>query len=286
MAARKRGLGKGLDVLLGSSTSAIEGDLNKEVLRQLPIDVLQRGKYQPRQDMHSDALEDLAQSIRAQGVLQPIVVRPVANNRFEIIAGERRWRASQIAGLDTIPAVVKDVTDDAAVAMSLIENIQRENLNPIEEAAALQRLQKEFSLTQQQVAESVGKSRTTVTNLLRLMTLTESVKRMLEHGDLEMGHARALLSLTDEKQLMAARMVVAKSLSVRQTESLVSKLLDIKAVANNIPRVNPDIKTLEDSISEKLGTKVIVQANTKGKGKMTIHYNNLDELDGILAHIK
>ena len=286
MAARKRGLGKGLDVLLGSSTSAIEGDLNKEVLRQLPIDVLQRGKYQPRQDMHSDALEDLAQSIRAQGVLQPIVVRPVANNRFEIIAGERRWRASQIAGLDTIPAVVKDVTDDAAVAMSLIENIQRENLNPIEEAMALQRLQKEFGLTQQQVAESVGKSRTTVTNLLRLMTLTDSVKRMLEHGDLEMGHARALLSLTDEQQLMAARTVVAKSLSVRQTESLVSKLLDTKAEANNTPRINPDIKTLEDSISEKLGTKVVVQANTKGKGKMTIHYNNLDELDGILAHIK
>ena len=287
MAAKKRGLGKGLDVLLGSASLVADGDQdNKEILRQIPIDLLQRGKYQPRQDMHSDALEELAQSIRKQGVLQPIVVRPVSNNKYEIIAGERRWRATQIAGLDTIPAVVRDVPDDAAIAMSLIENIQRENLNPIEEAAALQRLQKEFGLTQQEVAESVGKSRTTVTNLLRLMSLSDSVKRMLEHGDLEMGHARALLSLTDELQIKAARSVVAKSLSVRQTESLVRKLLsEEQGKQPAISRNDPDIKVLEDSISEKLGTKVYVQANAKGKGKLTIHYNNLDELDGILAHI-
>ena len=288
MAAKKRGLGKGLDVLLGSASFVADGDQdNKEILRQIPIDILQRGKYQPRQDMHSDALEELAQSIRKQGVLQPIVVRPVSNNKYEIIAGERRWRATQIAGLDTIPAVVRDVPDDAAIAMSLIENIQRENLNPIEEAAALQRLQKEFGLTQQEVAESVGKSRTTVTNLLRLMSLSESVKRMLEHGDLEMGHARALLSLTDELQITAARSVVAKSLSVRQTESLVRKLLsEEQGKQSDISRNDPDIKVLEDSISEKLGTRVSVQANAKGKGKLTIHYNNLDELDGILAHIQ
>jgi ParB family chromosome partitioning protein len=286
MAAKKRGLGKGLDALLGSTSTTLESDSNGgEILQQIPIDLLQRGKYQPRQDMHSEALDELAQSIRKQGVMQPIVVRPVSENKYEIIAGERRWRATQIAGLDTIPAVVKDVPDDAAIAMSLIENIQRENLNPIEEAGALHRLQKEFELTQQQVADAVGKSRTTITNLLRLMSLSEAVKRMLEHGDLEMGHARALLSLTGDKQVIAARQVVAKSLSVRQTESLVRKLLSEKENPAIRARVNPDIKALEDRIAETLGTKVLVQANAKGKGKLTIHYNNLDELDGILAHI-
>ena len=246
---------------------------------------MQRGKYQPRQDMHSEALEELAQSIRKQGVMQPIVVRPISENKYEIIAGERRWRATQIAGLDTIPAVVKDVPDDAAIAMSLIENIQRENLNPIEEASALHRLQKEFELTQQQVADAVGKSRTTITNLLRLMSLSESVKRMLEHGDLEMGHARALLSLTGDKQVTAARQVVAKSLSVRQTESLVRKLLSENENPATTSKIDPDIKALEERIAETLGAKVLVQANAKGKGKLTIHYNNLDELDGILTHI-
>ncbi len=286
MAAKKRGLGKGLDALLGSTSTTLDSDSNeKEILQQIPIDLLQRGKYQPRQDMHSEALEELAQSIRKQGVMQPIVVRPISKNKYEIIAGERRWRATQIAGLDTIPAVVKDVPDDAAIAMSLIENIQRENLNPIEEAGALHRLQKEFELTQQQVADSVGKSRTTITNLLRLMSLSESVKRMLEHGDLEMGHARALLSLSGDKQVTAARQVVAKSLSVRQAESLVRKLLAENENPAIASRIDPDIKALEESVAEKLGAKVLVQANAKGKGKLTIHYNNLDELDGILAHI-
>ena len=286
MAAKKRGLGKGLDALLGSTSTTLDSDSSeKEILQQIPIDLLQRGKYQPRQDMHSEALEELAQSIRKQGVMQPIVVRPISENKYEIIAGERRWRATQIAGLDTIPAVVKDVPDDAAIAMSLIENIQRENLNPIEEAGALHRLQKEFELTQQQVADSVGKSRTTITNLLRLMSLSESVKRMLEHGDLEMGHARALLSLSGDKQVTAARQVVAKSLSVRQAESLVRKLLAENEDTETRSKIDPDIKALEDNIAEKLGAKVLVQANAKGKGKLTIHYNNLDELDGILAHI-
>jgi len=286
MAAKKRGLGKGLDALLGSTSTTLDSDLNeKEILQQIPIDLLQRGKYQPRQDMHSEALEELAQSIRKQGVMQPIVVRPLSEHKYEIIAGERRWRATQIAGLDTIPAVVKDVPDDAAIAMSLIENIQRENLNPIEEAGALHRLQKEFELTQQQVADAVGKSRTTITNLLRLMSLSESVKRMLEHGDLEMGHARALLSLSGDKQVTAARQVVAKSLSVRQTESLVRKLLAENENTATTSIIDPDIKALEEGIAEKLGAKVLVQSNAKGKGKLTIHYNNLDELDGILAHI-
>lgn len=286
MAAKKRGLGKGLDALLGSTSTTLDSDSSeKEILQQIPIDLLQRGKYQPRQDMHSEALEELAQSIRKQGVMQPIVVRPISENKYEIIAGERRWRATQIAGLDTIPAVVKDVPDDAAIAMSLIENIQRENLNPIEEASALHRLQKEFELTQQQVADAVGKSRTTITNLLRLMSLSESVKRMLEHGDLEMGHARALLSLTGDKQVTAARQVVAKSLSVRQTESLVRKLLAENENPATTSKIDPDIKALEERIAETLGAKVLVQANAKGKGKLTIHYNNLDELDGILTHI-
>lgn len=287
MAAKKRGLGKGLDALLGNTSTTLESDSSeKEILQQIPIDLLQRGKYQPRQDMHSEALEELAQSIRKQGVMQPIVVRPISENKYEIIAGERRWRATQIAGLDTIPAVVKDVPDDAAIAMSLIENIQRENLNPIEEAGALHRLQKEFELTQQQVADAVGKSRTTITNLLRLMSLSESVKRMLEHGDLEMGHARALLSLTGDKQVTAARQVVAKSLSVRQTESLVRKLLAENEGPTVTSKVDPDIKALEERIAETLGAKVLVQANAKGKGKLIIHYNNLDELDGILTHIQ
>ena len=285
MAAKKRGLGKGLEVLLGAHSSELsEERADKPVLKQIPLDLLQRGKYQPRQDMHNEALEELAQSIKKQGVMQPIVVRPVDGGRYEIIAGERRWRASQVVGLDTIPAIVREVPDESAIAMSLIENIQREDLNPIEEAVSLQRLQKEFELTQQQIAEAVGKSRSTVTNLLRLITLAEPVKKLLEHGDLEMGHAKALLSLKADVQVSAARAVVDKGLSVRQTESLVRQL----TVEKNNPGekiVDPNIIALEAKISENLGARVSVQANAKGKGKLTIHYNSLDELDGILAHI-
>ena len=285
MAAKKRGLGKGLEVLLGAHSSELTEDrTDKPVLKQIPLELLQRGKYQPRQDMHNEALEELAQSIKKQGVMQPIVVRPVSGGRYEIIAGERRWRASQVVGLDTIPAIVREVPDESAIAMSLIENIQREDLNPIEEAVSLQRLQKEFELTQQQIAEAVGKSRSTVTNLLRLITLAEPVKKLLEHGDLEMGHAKALLSLKADVQVSAARAVVDKGLSVRQTESLVRQLT-VEKNSQGEKIVDPNIIALEAKISENLGARVSVQANAKGKGKLTIHYNSLDELDGILAHI-
>jgi ParB family chromosome partitioning protein len=299
----KRRLGKGLDVLLSrGSTETMANLLGKPKdrtpplapaaekdgdLKNIPIDLIQRGKYQPRTDMHEDALEELAASIRAQGVMQPIVVRPISSDKYEIIAGERRWRATQIAGLDSIPAIIKPVGDEAAIAMSLIENIQRENLNPIEEAMALKRLQEEFELTQQEVADAVGKSRATVTNLMRLIGLTIDVRRMLEHGDLEMGHARALLSLPDIQQSEAARSVVGKGLSVRQTESLVRRLI-AEAGSNKSagPKtVDPDIKNLEENLADRLGAKVMIQHTAKGKGRLVLKYNSLDELDGILSHI-
>ena len=299
MAAKKRGLGRGLDALLGGAVTAPSATPDSEPtttqagssvdgdLRRLPVEIIQRGKYQPRRDMHPEALEELAESIKAQGVMQPIVVRPISQDKYEIIAGERRWRATQLAGLDTIPALVRQVPDEAAVAMALIENIQRENLNPMEEAMALARLKDEFDLTQQEVAEAVGKSRTTVTNLLRLMSLREDVQRMLEHGDLEMGHAKALLGLPLEEQSHAANHVVSKGLSVRQTESHVRRLLE-QAKPNQKPanKIDPDIKNLEDQLSEKVGVPVMIQHSAKGKGKLVLKYNNLDELDGILNHIK
>ena len=300
----KKKLGRGLDALLGASLSrsaaaqvatpiaagsSDAGIINAPEkdgdLKHIPIDLVQRGKYQPRTDMHEEALQELASSIRAQGVMQPIVVRPISPTHYEIIAGERRWRASQLAGLDTIPAIIKPVSDESAIAMSLIENIQRENLNPIEEAVALKRLQDEFHLTQQQVADAVGKSSVTVANLLRLIGLSPDVRLMLEHGDLEMGHARALLSLPDQQQSEAARTVVGKGFSVRQTEALVRRLL---AEAGKVvkPIVNdPDIRNLEEKLSEMLGAKVQIQHGAKGAGKVTLKYNSLDELDGILAHI-
>ena len=298
----KRKLGKGLDVLLSrGSTDTMASLLGNSIarttlsqavekdgdLKNIPIDLIQRGKYQPRTDMHEEALEELAASIRAQGVMQPIVVRPISSNKYEIIAGERRWRATQIAGLDSIPAIIKPVGDEAAIAMSLIENIQRENLNPIEEATALKRLQDEFELTQQEVADAVGKSRATVTNLMRLIGLTIDVRRMLEHGDLEMGHARALLSLPDIQQSEAARSIVGKGLSVRQTESLVRRLIaEIGSNNRATPKtVDPDIKNLEESLADKLGAKVMIQHTAKGKGRLVLKYNSLDELEGILSHI-
>ena len=236
--------------------------------------------------MHETSLEELANSIKKQGVMQPIVLRPVSSNRYEIIAGERRWRATQLAGLHAIPAIIKDVSDEAAIAMSLIENIQRENLNPIEEAMALKRLQDEFGLTQQEVAEAVGKSRATVTNLIRLIGLSPEVRRMVEHGDLEMGHARALLSLPDQQQSETARTVVGKGLSVRQTESLVRRLLAGTGKTGNRSTVDPDIKSLEEDLSTRLGAKVLIQHTAKGRGKLILKYNSVDELEGILGHIK
>jgi len=292
--AKKRGLGRGLDALLGDSGLSAdsggeqEGRSTDGELRTLPVDIIQRGRYQPRIDMHPDTLEELASSIRAQGVVQPIVVRPIAEpGRYEIIAGERRWRAAQIAGLHDIPAVVRDVPDQAAMAMALIENIQREELNPMEEALALHRLIEEFGMTHQAAAEAVGRSRASVSNLLRLLTLNEDVKRMVENGDLEMGHSRALLALTGEAQSSAARQVVGKGLSVRETERLVKRLQDAGGKpAGPEPAGDPDIRRLEQDISERLGAKVAVQHGRKGKGKLVIHYNTLDELDGILDHLQ
>lgn len=287
MAVKKRGLGRGLDALLGQTgVNATSNDgAQDQQLRELPVDLIQRGKYQPRRDMDPQALEELASSIKAQGVMQPIVVRPIADDRYEIIAGERRWRASQQAGLDRIPAVIREVPDEAAIAMALIENIQREDLNPIEEALALQRLQQEFELTQQQVADAVGKSRVTITNLLRLMSLADDVKVMLERGDIEMGHARALLGLPTEQQSEAARQVVARGLTVRQTEALVRQWLNPRRESGTA-RSNPDIERLQQDLAERIGAEVKIQHGAKGKGKLVISYNSLDELDGVLMHIK
>jgi ParB family chromosome partitioning protein len=293
MSSRKRGLGRGLDALL-SASSASEGATGEmrstgatgELLRELPVDLVQRGKYQPRRDIEPESLQELANSIRAQGVMQPIVVRPISDSRYEIVAGERRWRAAQLAGLDAIPALVRDVPDEAAIAMALIENIQREDLNPIEEAMALQRLQQEFDLTQQEVADAVGKSRPSVANLLRLLSLQADVRTLLEHGDLEMGHARALLALDGSQQSQAARTVVGRGLSVRQTEALIRKLLSDKPDRPTPPVLDPNIRQLQDELAERVGARVQIQHGNKGKGKLVISYNSLDELDGILNHIK
>lgn len=292
MAAKKRGLGeRGLGALLAGSKVNLDRDLSEHdgELREVPVDLIQRGRYQPRRDMDPAALQELADSIRQQGVMQPVVLRPVSEGRYELIAGERRWRATQLAELDRIPAIIRDVTDEAAVAMSLIENIQRENLNPIEEAFALHRLQEEFGLTQAQVAEAVGKSRTTITNLLRLISLTEDVRVMLEHGDLEMGHGRAMLTLPPEQQMQVARQVVAKSLSVRQTEALVRRIqqeVGSNKTTSRTGALDPNIRALQDNLAERLGARVSIDHGQRGKGKLVIEYGSLDELDGILEHIK
>lgn len=290
MATKKRGLGRGLDALLGgASVSAMQEEAAKvdtRELQHLPLDLIQRGKYQPRRDMDPQALEELAQSIKNHGVMQPIVVRPVEGGRYEIIAGERRWRASQQAGLERVPALVREVPDEAAIAMALIENIQREDLNPIEEAVALQRLQQEFQLTQQQVADAVGKSRVSVSNLLRLIALPEEIKTLLSHGDLEMGHARALLGLPADQQIEGARHVVARGLTVRQTEALVRQWLSSKEKPKAEVKVDPDISRLEQRLAERLGSPVQIKHGHKGKGQLVIRYSSLDELQGVLAHIR
>lgn len=284
--AKKRGLGKSLDALLiGSTTLVADTAETSSELMNLPVDVIQRGRYQPRREMNPDALEDLANSIRAQGVIQPIVVRPSSNGRYEIIAGERRWRASQLAGLTEIPALIKEIPDEAAIAIGLIENIQRENLNPIEEAVALQRLIDEFVMTHQQVANAVGKSRTTVTNLLRLLTLVEEVRIMLEQGQLEMGHARALLTLPATLQLEAANIIIHKGLSVRETEEL-SKELQLPKLPEMPRSIDPDIRRLQEDLANRLNLAVSIQSNPKGKGKVVIRYGNISELDAILAYFQ
>lgn len=287
--SKRRGLGRGLDALLTTapkqeSGTNEENTAQKGELQQLPIDQLQPGKYQPRKDMSADALEELSNSIRSQGIIQPIVVRSLDAEHYEIIAGERRWRAAQLAEIDVVPCLIKNVPDEAAVAIALIENIQREDLNAMEEAIALERLLTEFELTHQEVAEAVGKSRTTVTNLLRLNNLNDDVKTLLEHGDIEMGHARALLALEDDLQTMTARTVVAKELTVRDTETLVKKVQEPVKEKEELKK-DPNTESLEQKLSEKLGSKVSISHNKKGKGKVVIAYADLDELDGILSKI-
>ncbi|MFQ6372521.1 ParB/RepB/Spo0J family partition protein [Shewanella sp. YIC-542] len=294
MTLKKRGLGKGLDALLSTShaanqkretTDGPESNVSKgELLLNLDLDLLKPGKYQPRKDMSPDALEELAESIRAQGVIQPIVVRQIDNGHYEIIAGERRWRAAQLAQLDKVPCIVKQVPDESAVAIALIENIQREDLNAMEEAIALNRLIEEFSLTHQQIADAVGKSRASVSNLLRLNALNDGVKVMLERGDIDMGHARALLALDGDQQLHVARVVVAKELTVRETERLINKVLNPpEKTEKNIK--NADLTRLESELVQKLGTKVNITHTAKGAGKIVINYHDLSELDGIIAKI-
>ena len=287
MSTKRRGLGRGLDALLSGSAPTVANDQSSDStqLTELAVERLCRGRYQPRRDMEPQALEELAASIKVQGIMQPIVVRPIGGDNFEIIAGERRWRAAQMAGLERVPVVIRDVPDEAAIAMALIENIQRENLNPIEEAIALQRLQQEFELSQQEVADAVGKSRTAVTNLLRLINLTDEVKRMLEHGDLGMGHARALLPLSEELQIDAGREVVVKGLSVRQTELLV-RTLQNPAEPKAKPELTSTHERIVDDLTRLLSTKVTLSENAKGQGKIVISYNDAKELKAIVKQLR
>ena len=292
MTTKKRKLNRGLDALLGteltrqkageaatsSATTAADGEL-----RQIRLEKLQRGKYQPRIEFDEVALNELAESIKAQGVMQPIVVRSISADQFEIVAGERRWRASQIAGLDSIPALVRDISDETAIAMALIENIQRENLNPMEEARALKRLQSEFDLSQQEVANAVGKSRPVIANLLRLLSLEPGAAELLESGQIDAGHAKVLLALEGSQQVMAARKVAEATLSVRQTEALVKALLNPRDSELEV-KTDPDIDRLERKLSEQFGTKVSIE-NKNGRGRLIIQYSNLDVLDGILGRI-
>ncbi|QSX37268.1 ParB/RepB/Spo0J family partition protein [Shewanella sedimentimangrovi] len=291
MTVKKRGLGKGLEALLSTSHAAskrldqLESRPEQEELIHLDLDLLQPGKYQPRKDMSPEALEELAESIRAQGIIQPIVVRKVSDTKYEIIAGERRWRASQLARLDKVPCLVKQVPDESAVAIALIENIQREDLNAMEEAIALNRLIEEFELTHQQIADAVGKSRATVSNLLRLNSLNEPVKRLLEYGDIDMGHARALLAIEGEEQTNLARYVAAKELTVRETERLINRTLNPPKEPEKQVK-DHDVERLERELIERLGAKVAIAHGAKGKGKIVINYQNLAELDGILSRIR
>ncbi|PIE83634.1 MAG: chromosome partitioning protein ParB [Candidatus Contendobacter odensis] len=286
MMRKKGGLGRGLDALLGAGVEHVE---SRESLRQLPIDQIHRSRYQPRQDLREDTLQDLADSIRTQGLVQPVVVRSLDEGGYELIAGERRWRASQLAGLQEIPAVIREASDQTVVAMALIENIQREDLNPLEEAQALQRLIAEFDLTHQQAAEAVGRSRATVSNLLRLLELAEDVQQWVRARKLDMGHARALLQLPLSLQREAAQQVLLHGLSARETENLVRRLrqkeqgCEINTVEQSM---DPNVRLLQDDLSERFGAKVQVRHGVSGKGRVIIHYNTLDELDGIVSKMK
>ena len=308
MVAKRTGLGRGLEALLGTPAAAPEipavpgavpapARPARDTVATLDVDLLVRGAYQPRIDMHLESLEELAQSIRAQGVIQPIVVRPLAQRgpdgapRYEIVAGERRWRAAQLAGLKAVPVVVREIPDSAAIAMALIENIQRENLNPLEEALAIRRLIDEFGLTHEEAAEAIGRSRVAVSNLLRLMQLGEPARELLQKRAIEMGHARALLALTDGRmQAEVARLVATRGLSVRETERLVKKMLEGPQRSGGEPAgpgrsTDPDVRRLENDLAEKLGARVAIQHGRGGKGKLVVSYNSIDELEGILGHI-
>jgi ParB family chromosome partitioning protein len=298
MATKRPTLGRGLSALLGQPVVADNTNVTTlrpdEELLKIPVDLLQRGKYQPRIDMRQESLQELADSIKAQGLVQPIIVRPLNDasgtqpRRYEIIAGERRWRAAQLAGLHEIAALVRRVPDEAAVAMSLIENIQREDLNPLEEARALERLISEFEMTHASAAEAVGRSRAAVSNLLRLLELGDEVKGFVERRELEMGHARALLGLDQKRQQAeVAALVASKKLSVRETEALVRRMqTGPQSLKDETPRADPNISKLEGDLAEKLGAKVQLQHSASGKGKLVISYHSLDELDGILEHIR
>ncbi len=285
MSSRRRGLGRGLDALLGEATEGGSGAA--EVLRDLPVEQLESGRYQPRREFDPAALQELSRSIRAQGVVQPIVVRPLpGGERSEMIAGERRWRAAQLAELDRIPAIVRDIPDEMAMAIALIENIQREDLNPLEEAGAFRRLVDEFGMTHQAVADAVGRSRVAVSNLMRLLDLAAAVKTRIAEGELEMGHARALLALDEAAQADAARQVAEKGLTVRQTEALVRRLLEGADQSAAKPAPDPNIRRLQDDLAERLGAAVQINHGQRGSGRLVIRYNSLDELDGILEHIR
>lgn len=288
---KKRGLGKSLDALLAytsntdSQTMDEFEDASHQKLTQLPLESIQRGKYQPRREMDPEALENLASSIRTQGILQPLIVRPVGN-KYEIIAGERRFRAAGLAGLTEVPAIIRHIPDETAIAVALIENIQRENLNPIEEAIALDRLIKEFAMTHQDVAQAVGKSRASVTNLLRLLALPEEIKIMLERGQIEMGHARALITLPEIIQIEAATLIVARGISVREAENLVRRLQTPPDQNTETASLDPDLLHLQETLSKQLKLRVAIQCNAKGKGKLVIHYRNLKELNGLLSQFQ
>jgi ParB family chromosome partitioning protein len=278
-----KGLGRGLDALLDKDG---EGGPVSERQATLRIDQLQRGRYQPRTKMDDSSLEELAASIKTQGLMQPILARPIGNNRYEIIAGERRWRAAKIAGLAEVPALVRDVPDSSALAMALVENIQRENLNPLEEAGGVQRLIGEFKLTHQEAAEAIGRSRTATTNLLRLLNLQKAVQALVFDGKLEMGHARALLALNGRQQESAAKRIADQALSVRQTEHLVNALLHPTVKAKRRPGTDRDIARLEEELSEEIGTKIEIKPSKKGAGKLVISYSSHDHLDDLLSKFR
>ncbi|MCK5002233.1 MAG: ParB/RepB/Spo0J family partition protein [Gammaproteobacteria bacterium] len=287
MATKKRGLGRGLNALLGGSETveAMTTPQKGDELKEVDVDLIQRGPWQPRTQFDEETLQELADSISTQGVIQPIVLRASEGGRYEIVAGERRWRASQLAGLDKVPAVIKHFDDQTAAAVSLIENIQRENLNPLEESTALLRLMNEFEMTHQEIADSVGRSRASVSNLLRLQDLNADVKELLSNRSIEMGHARALLGITGNAQSTLARQVAKKGLSVRETEQLVRRTLNPPA-RPKVVRKDPDITKLETDLSERLGAVVHIKQKPKGKGAIEIDYNSLDELEGILSKIQ